>query len=245
MFTRELFDTFFSHVRVILVIRLLFRSSFCRCCWTPDLSVTWPELRECGFLSRHQPWLCHGERARQRVARCLPRRCSETEPSAVYAARLGDDADFRNFRTYDLNTANAGSFRVISLHVATGPNCPLCAVHPEDSACPLMFWVYSLYIAKVCDTSSHLHVRETSMVRCCLVAHSGDNGCLRIFLKRGRHCAADMGRRGGQWTVQCAARESLVTGLDTSLGDSSNFTASALPAVSGSRAWRRQAQHSG
>ena len=82
-----------------------------------------------------------------------------------------------------------------------------------------MFWVHSLYIAKVCDTSSHLHVRVTSMVRSCLVGHSGDNVGLRIFLTHGLHFAADMGRYVGQSTVKCALRESFVHGLHT-LGDS-------------------------
>ena len=142
---------------------------------------------------------------------------SKNEPSAACAARLDDNAGFRNFRTYDLNTANVGSSRDFSHHVARGSNRPCYAVHPDDSACPFMFWVHSSYIAKVCDTLSHLHVRVTSMVRCCLVAHSGDNVCLRIFLTRGLHLAAGMGRHVGQWTVQCDPRESLV---DTSLGDS-------------------------
>ena len=51
-----------------------------------------------------------------------------------------------NDRAYDLKTANVGSSsRDVSLHVATGSNRPWYAV---------------------------LHVRATSMDRCCLVAHS-------------------------------------------------------------------------
>ena len=84
----------------------------------------------------------------------------------------------------------------------------------------LLFCVHSLYIEKVCDTSSRMHVRVTSMDRWCLVAHSGDNACLRIFLTRLLHLAAGMGRHVGQWTVQRAPGESLVHGLDTLLGDS-------------------------
>ena len=100
------------------------------------------------------------ERAGQWVARHLPRRCFENEPSAACAARLDDDAGFRNCGTYDLSTA-----------------------------------------------------KVSSMVRWCLVAHSGDNVCLRIFLTHGLHLAAGMGRHVGQWAVQCAPRESLVHGL--------------------------------
>ena len=132
-----------------------------------------------------------GERAELWVARHPPRRCSENEPSAL------------NVRTYELDAANVGSSsRDFSLHFATGSNRPCCAVHPDDSACPLMFSVHSLYIAKFCDTSTRLHVRVTSMDQCCL----------------GLHLAAVVGRHVRQWTVQCA--ESLVHGLDTLLGES-------------------------
>ena len=144
-----------------------------------------------------------GERARQWVVRHLPRRCFENEPSAVYAARLCDNAGFRFCRTHVLSTAVVGTSRDFSLHVATGSNRPCYAVHPDDSACPL-FWVHSLCIANFCDTSTHLHVRVTSMVPCCLEAPSGDSVCPRIFLTHGYHLAACMVRHVGQWTVQCA-----------------------------------------
>ena len=121
---------------------------------------------------------------------------------------------FRFCRTHVLNTAVVGTSRDFSLHVATGSIRPCYAVHPDDSACPL-FWVHSLYIANCCDTSTHLHVRVTSVVQCCLAALSGDSVCPRIFLTHGFHLAACMGRHVGQWTVQCAPRESLVHGLDT------------------------------
>ena len=49
-----------------------------------------------------------GERAGQLVARHLPRRCFEHEPSAVYKARLGGDAGLRNFRTLGLNSRECG-----------------------------------------------------------------------------------------------------------------------------------------
>ena len=112
------------------------------------------------------------------VARHPLRRCFQSEPPAVYAARPGDNDGFLNVRTYDLNTANVVS-------------------SSRDSACPLMFLVHSMYIAKVCDTSTRLHVRVTSMDQCCLVAHSGDNMCYWIFLTHGPHLAAGMGRHVG------------------------------------------------
>ena len=76
-----------------------------------------------------------------------------------------------------------------------------------------MFWVHSLYIAKI---STH----QRQMVRCCLMAPSGDNVCPRIFLPHGFHLAACVGRHAGQWTIQWAPREFLVHGLHTLPGDS-------------------------
>ena len=52
-------------------------------------------------------------------------------------------------------------------HVATGSIRRCCAVHPGDSACPLMFQVHNLNIANACGTPSQMHVRVTSMARCC------------------------------------------------------------------------------
>ena len=171
-----------------------------------------------------------GERGGQWVGHLL-RRCFESEPSAVYAARLCDNAGFRFCRTHVLSTAVVGTSRDFSLHVATGSNRPCCAVHPDDSACPLIFWVHRLRIANFCDTSTHLHVRVTSLVRCCLAAPSGDSVCPRIFLtlvwqaslmtkSRSFHLAACVGRHVGRWTVLCAPREPFVHGPDTLPRDS-------------------------
>ena len=63
------------------------------------------------------------------------------------------------------NTANVDSLRDISVHVATKSPRRCCAGHFGDSACPLMFQVHSLNIAKVCDTLSHVHLRVTSMIQ--------------------------------------------------------------------------------
>ena len=119
---------------------------------------------------------------------------------------------------------------MISLQVVTGPNCLCCALHPEDSASPVMLWVHSLYIAKVCETSSHLHVRETLMVRCCLVAHFGDDECLKIFLTRGLHLLQfweDMSGCG-QFNVLLVS-PSLMDWTSRWETQTSNFTVSALP----------------
>ena len=148
------------------------------------------------------------------------RHCFENESSAVYPDRPCDNVGFRFCWTHVLNTAVVGTSRDFSLHVATGSNRPCYAVHPDDSACPLMFWVHSLYIANCCDTSTHLHVRVTSVVRCCLAAPSGNSVCPRIVLTHGFHLAACVGRHVGRWTVQCAPREPFVHGLDTSPVDS-------------------------
>ena len=98
----------------------------------------------------------------------------------------------RYFRTHGMNTANVVSFRDFCPYVATGSNRPCYVVHPDDNAFPLMLWVHGLY-AKVCGSSTRLHVCATSWVRCCLVAHSGDNVCLRTLLTHGFHLAAGMG----------------------------------------------------
>ena len=161
-----------------------------------------------------------GERTRQWVARHLPCRCLENEPSAEYAARFGDNAGCHNFRTHGLNTAKVGSLRAFCLHVATRSNRHCGAVYSGDSTCPLVSWVRGLYIAKVRVTLSHMHVRVTSTFRCCLAAHSRDNDCLWIFLTHGCHFAAGLGRHVRQWTAQCAPRESLVNGLDALSGGS-------------------------
>ena len=145
----------------------------------------------------------------------LPVGAVKNEPSAVCAARPGDNAGFVNVGTHHLNTANVGSTsRDFSRHVATGSNRPCCAVHPDDSACPPMFWVHSVHISKVRDTSTHLHLRVMSLDRCCLV---WKQSLSQDFLTHGLCLAAVMGRHVGQWTVQCAFRESLVHGLDTLL----------------------------
>ena len=178
-----------------------FRSSFWRCRWTPDLSVTWVQT------------------PRMRV---LP---------VTSAARLCDNAGFRFCRTHVLNTAVVGSSRDFSLHVATGSNRPCCTVPPDDSARLLMFWVHSLYIANCCDTSTHLHVRVTSVVRCCLAAPSGDRVCPRIFLTRGFHLAVHV------WEGMSGSGQFNVLLVNASFMDStlcretrnSNFTVSALP----------------
>ena len=88
---------------------------------------------------------------------------------------------------------------------------------PQDQIVPVT--QYILTTARV-HTSTRLHALATSMDRCCLVAHSGDNVCLRIFLTHGLHFSAGTARHVGQWTVQCALRESLVHGLDAVLGNS-------------------------
>ena len=65
------------------------------------------------------------------------------------------------------------------------PRRRCCIGHLGDSACPFMFQVHSLNIAKVCHTVSHMHVSVTSMIRCRLAAHLGDNICRRIFQTNG------------------------------------------------------------
>ena len=148
----------------------------------------------------------------------------------MYAARLCDNAGFRFCRTHVLNTAVVGSSRDFSLHVATESNRPCCTVHPDDSACPL-FWVHSLYIANFCDTSTHLHVRVTSMVWCCLAAPSRDRVCPRIFLTHGFHLAVHVweGMSGsGQFNV-LLEKASFMDWTPCRETRNSNFTVSALP----------------
>ena len=52
--------SFFSHARARNADNpVTFRSSFCRCCWIPHLSVTWSEHRECRFSPCDLPSSCH------------------------------------------------------------------------------------------------------------------------------------------------------------------------------------------
>ena len=161
---------------------MVFRSSCCRCRWTLDLShmacttrMWFPPVTSAFVV----PWRISLDSG---LLAILPVGALKSETSAVCAARPDNNAGFVNVGTHHLNTANVGSTSPdFSRHVATGSNRPCWAVHPDDSACPLTFRVHSLHIAKVRDTSTHLHVRVTSLDRCCHVAHSGNNVCLRIL----------------------------------------------------------------
>ena len=118
-----------------------------------------------------------------------PRRCFESEPFVVYAVRLGDNAGCRNLRTHGLNTTNVGFSRDLSFPVATG----CYSVQPDGSACPLMFWVHSLNIAKVSDTSF------SSVIRWFFEADFGSDAGSPNFRLRGLNTA-------GQCVAQCLPR---------------------------------------
>ena len=59
----------------------------------------------------------------------------------------------------------------------------------DDFGVVVQFFPGSLNIARVGDTLSHMHVRVTSMIQCCLVAHFGYNVCL---VMRGSHFATSV-----------------------------------------------------
>ena len=98
------------HVRVMLVIRWLFAAH------SVDVGGPWifqsHSLNIAHVVSSRDISLCctMEESAGQWVARHSLRRCQENAPSAVYAARLGDNAGRLNFRPHGLNTAKVGSF---------------------------------------------------------------------------------------------------------------------------------------
>ena len=108
------------------------------------------------------------------------------------------------------------SSRDFSPPAATEPQLPCYAVRFDDSACPLkMFWVRNSYTAKVSETSSHLHVRATLMVRWFIAAHFGRRAGSQIFRLRGLntanvgssrdislHSATEMKKHVGQLVAQ-------------------------------------------
>ena len=99
------------HVRVMLVIRWFFAAHFVDDAGPQILLSRGLSIAIVG-ASRHislQGTAGMGKHTGKWVARQLPCRCFENEPSAVYAARFGGDAGLR-IRTHGLNTANVGSF---------------------------------------------------------------------------------------------------------------------------------------
>ena len=105
-------------------------------------------------------------------------------------------------QSHDMNTANVGSTRDISLqwtrrwpggqrfasHIATEPWRPCNAAHPDDCACP-MLWLHSSFIVKASDTRAHKHARVTVMISRLAAAHFVDGAESQIFPSHGWNTA--------------------------------------------------------
>ena len=135
--------------------------------------------------------------------------CSPSSPSVLWSQAIRSKcSDVR------LEHRKSGSSRDVSLPVTTGSHRPCYSEHLHDSACPL-FWMHNLHIAKVSDTSSHMHVRVTMVIRRFFAARFGGDAGSQTFRLHGLntanlvssgdkslHSATGMRKHAGHWVAQ-------------------------------------------